>query len=86
MYTEGFGKDVDTDDEDSPLVVGHNIYILAYKLAEHKRELKDALDKAVGQGVKAVDYYHKNTAQIEVRTCTHVCMYVIMCKYGILMK
>ena len=44
MYTEGEGKESDVDDNNSPIVVGHNIYILAYKLADHKRELKDALE------------------------------------------
>ena len=67
MYTEGMRKESDTDDEDSPLVVGHNIYILAYKLAEHKRELREALDKALSQSQPAaVKHYDKNTAQIEV--------------------
>ena len=66
MYSEGEGKESDVDDDDSPMVVGHNIYILAYKLADHKRELKDALEKAEKQGHKAVQHYAKNTAQIEV--------------------
>ena len=66
MYSEGIGTDSDADDDDSPLVVGHNIYILAYKLADHKRELKEALDKAEKQTHKAVQYYARNTAQIEV--------------------
>ena len=56
----------DVDDDDSPMVVGHNIYILAYKLADHKKELNDALEKAEKQGHKAVQHYAKNTAQIEV--------------------
>ena len=66
MYSEGEGKESDVDDDDSPMVVGHNIYILAYKLADHKRELKNALEKAEKQGHKAVQHYAKNTAQIEV--------------------
>ena len=73
MYTEGMRKESDTDDEDSPLVVGHNIYILAYKLAEYKKELRDALDKALSPGHTAraaVEHYDKNTAQIEVSTLT----------------
>ena len=44
--------------------MGHNIYILAYKLSEHKKELKEALENARNE--KAVEYYHKNTANIEV--------------------
>ena len=66
MYSEGEGKESDVDDDDSPMVVGHNIYILAYKLADHKRELKNVLEKAEKQGHKAVQHYAKNTAQIEV--------------------
>ena len=68
MYTEGINSNSDVDDDDSPLVVGHNIYILAYKLADHKRELKAALEKAMKQGNTAVQHYAKNTAQIEVYT------------------
>jgi len=30
----------DKEEEEAPLEVGHNIFILAYKLSEHKRELK----------------------------------------------
>ena len=75
MYSEGGGKDIDVDDDDSPMVIGHNIYILAYKLADHKKELKDALEKAEKQGHKAVRHYAKNTAQIEVRTY----MYMYAC-------
>ena len=66
MYLEGQAKGSEADDEDSPLEVGHNIYILAYKLADHKKELRVALDKAEQQGHKAVRHYAKNTAQIEV--------------------
>ena len=78
MFSEAKRTDLyDMDDDDSPLVVGHNIYILAYKLADHKKELRDALDTAMKlkrhdkhDGDKnygeAVQYYAKNTAQIEV--------------------
>ena len=90
MYTEGKRQDSnDDDDDDSPLVVGHNIYILAYKLADHKKELRDALDSAMKQDRaygkqdsdknygEAVQYYARNTAQIEVSTCTstHIWIY-----------
>ena len=66
MYIEGKDKGSEADDEDSPMEVGHNIYILAYKLADHKKELRVALDKAEQQGHKAVRHYAKHTAQIEV--------------------
>lgn len=59
-------NDDDDDDEASPLQVGHNIYILAYKLAEHKRDLKEALRQASNN--EAIKYYTKQTAQIEVST------------------
>ena len=52
------------EDEASPLQVGHNIYILAYKLSEHKRELKEAIEHASKED--AVRHYADNTAQIEV--------------------
>lgn len=48
------------------LQVGHNIYILAYKLADHKRELKEAISHANNRD--AVKFYAANTAQIEVRS------------------
>ena len=54
------------DDKVSPIQVGHNIYILAYKLSEHKRELKDALDHAGNED--SIRFYAKHTAQIEVGT------------------
>ena len=78
MHSEGKAKDSrgDVDDDDSPMVVGHNIYILAYKLADHKKELKDALEKAEKQGHKAVQHYANNTAQIEVWCHTYMYMYV----------
>ncbi|XP_064398624.1 inositol 1,4,5-trisphosphate receptor type 2-like isoform X2 [Halichondria panicea] len=53
------------NEENSPLVVGHNVYILAYQLAQYKKELKAALDKATSKG-EAIGYYARNTAQIEV--------------------
>ncbi len=61
------------NEENSPLVVGHNVYILAYQLAQYKKELKAALDKATRQA-DAVGYYARNTAQIEVGVvCLCVC-------------
>ncbi len=52
-------------DEDERVKVGHNIYILAYKLADHKKELKEAIEHSSHKD--AVKYYAANTAQIEVR-------------------
>lgn len=59
-----------SDDEEleeriSPLEVGHNIYILAYKLSEHKEELKEKLDSQASSD--AIKFYSEHTAQIEVR-------------------
>ena len=53
------------DGENSPQVVGHNVYILAYQLSQYKRELKAVLDKAT-QKDGAIRYYSEKTAQIEV--------------------
>ena len=60
-------EETDEEDEDdiSPLAVGHNVYILAYKLSEHKKELKDALEQA--ESADAIKYYANHTAQIEVK-------------------
>ena len=60
------------EDEASPLQVGHNIYILAYKLSEHKRELKEAIEHASKED--AVLHYADNTAQIEVG--------ILVCRVG----
>ena len=60
------GSLTDPNDPNSPIEVGHNIYILAFQLAHYKKELKEALDKARKQG-DAIEYYAKRTAQIEVR-------------------
>lgn len=52
------------DEDNSPSVVGHNVYILAYQLSQYKKELKIALDKATRQD--PIRSYAANTAQIEV--------------------
>lgn len=52
------------EEETSPLEVGHNIYILAYKLSEHKSDLKDKLESV--STVEAIKHYAEHTAQIEV--------------------
>lgn len=57
-------EEEDGEEEVSPLQVGHNVYILAYKLSEHRKELKEALRKA--ENDEAIKYYAKRTAQIEV--------------------
>ena len=59
--------DEDVDEEESttsPLEVGHNMYILAYKLADHKKEIRDELEKKTNED--AIKTYADNTAQIEV--------------------
>ena len=65
-YNEGTESDTD---ENSPRVVGHNIYILAHKLAEHNRGLKHALNLERTNRQGAVSHYAERTAQIEVSTC-----------------
>ena len=56
--------DEEQEEHISPLEVGHNIYILAYKLSEHKKELKEKLDSQASSS--AIDHYSQQTAQIEV--------------------
>jgi len=53
-------------DENSPIDVGHNIYILAVQLARHKKELKEALDRSAHKPGDPIQYYSSRTAQIEV--------------------
>ena len=67
IYNQGSrnATDAESDEENSPSVVGHNVYILAYQLSQHKKELKVALDKA-GKQEGAIQHYAENTAQIEV--------------------
>ena len=71
------GSLTDPNDPNSPIEVGHNIYILAFQLAHYKKELKEALDKARKHG-DAIEYYAKRTAQIEVKRrgvhCVCVCV------------
>ncbi|CAF1170496.1 unnamed protein product [Adineta ricciae] len=45
--------------------VGHNMYILAYQLSRHNREL-EALMKIRTLNDEALSYYHKHTAEIEI--------------------
>ena len=59
------------DDDDgtiNPRDVGHNIYILAHQLARHNRELAEMLkpEPEDEKGSRALEYYAKHTAQIEV--------------------
>ena len=61
MYPMG-----DPNDDNSPIEVGHNIYLLAVQLAHHKRELKEALEKSARKFRDPIQYYSQRTAQIEV--------------------
>lgn len=57
------------DSELSPRAVGHNVYILAYQLAKHNKELAEILKVEETEEITldpALDYYSKHTAQIEV--------------------
>lgn len=68
IYCHKAHATAEADEENSPRVVGHNVYILAYQLSHHKKELKIALDKARKQE-EAIRHYSQNTAQIEVCAC-----------------
>lgn len=65
-------EDIDTaeDSDISPRDVGHNVYILAYQLAKHNKELAELLSVEESEnGIPidpALEYYSKHTAQIEV--------------------
>ena len=61
----------DTDSGDysegaSPREVGHNLYILAHKLAKFNKELSLMLKSKDCQEDEALAYYAVHTAQIEV--------------------
>ena len=60
------GSLTDPNDENSPIEVGHNIYILAVQLAHHKKELKEALERSAHKTGDPIQYYSSRTAQIEV--------------------
>jgi hypothetical protein len=51
-----------------PREVGHNLYILAHKLAKFNKELSLALKSRSQDGVEneALSYYAAHTAQIEI--------------------
>jgi inositol 1,4,5-triphosphate receptor type 1 len=60
--------DDETDDSDvpPPREVGHNLYILAHKLAKFNKELSVALKMIEGHENRALAYYAAHTAQIEI--------------------
>ena len=60
----GMVEEEDEEDKTCALEVGHNIYILAYKLSEHKPDLKEKLESE--SSVEAIKHYAERTAQIEV--------------------
>ena len=63
------GSPTDLGQEDSPMEVGHNIYILAYQLGQHKKELEQALEKVekANRTSDPIFQYSRSTAHIEVR-------------------
>ena len=70
MLEAAADEDAD-EDEATPHEVGHNIYILAYQLSEHNKELAHLLCRGFSNEASrisdpALDYYSKRTAQIEV--------------------
>ena len=60
------GSLTDPNDENSPIEVGHNIYILAVQLAHHKKELKEALERSAHKTGDPIQYYSSRIAKIEV--------------------
>merc|ERR1719317_1725920 len=60
----------ETEDTVSPKTVGHNIYILIHQLALNNKDIQVLLqgsrDSTDPKMVEALNYYHNNTAQIEV--------------------
>ncbi|XP_071815438.1 inositol 1,4,5-trisphosphate receptor-like isoform X4 [Apostichopus japonicus] len=64
---EGFDELSAEDDEDAvtPQEVGHNVFILAHQLSQHNKELASLLNPSESD-FKALEYYKKHTAQIEI--------------------
>lgn len=62
------GSPTDLGQEDSPMEVGHNIYILAYQLGQHKKELEQALEKVekANRTSDPIFQYSRSTAHIEI--------------------
>ena len=56
----------DESDVPPPREVGHNLYILAHKLAKFNKELSIALKSTEGHENRALAYYAAHTAQIEI--------------------
>lgn len=61
------GDDNENDNEAAPpREVGHNLYILAHKLAKFNKELSISLKQTDGNENRALAYYAAHTAQIEI--------------------
>ncbi|UJR25841.1 hypothetical protein I4U23_007191 [Adineta vaga] len=58
-------EDPNENSDNVAQTVGHNMYILAYQLARHNREL-EILMKHRTLNDEALSYYHKHTAEIEI--------------------
>ncbi|CAF1295313.1 unnamed protein product [Adineta steineri] len=58
-------EDANENSDNVAQTVGHNMYILAYQLARHNREL-EILMKHRTLNDEALSYYHKHTAEIEI--------------------
>ncbi|XP_069619194.1 inositol 1,4,5-trisphosphate-gated calcium channel ITPR2 [Ranitomeya imitator] len=70
-YNQGLESDHEEhgpEDQVSPRVVGHNIYILAHQLARHYKTLQQMLRPGndPDEGDEALKYYANHTAQIEI--------------------
>ena len=70
LEDEGEEDPNETEDTVSPKTVGHNIYILIHQLALNNKDIQVLLqgsrDSTDPKMVEALNYYHNNTAQIEV--------------------
>ncbi|CAF1314468.1 unnamed protein product [Adineta steineri] len=58
-------EEVNENSDNVAQTVGHNMYILAYQLSRHHREL-EVLMKHRTLNDEALSYYHKHTAEIEI--------------------
>lgn len=70
LEDEGEEDPNETEDTVSPKTVGHNIYILIHQLALNNKDIQILLqgsrESTDPKMVEALNYYHNNTAQIEV--------------------
>ena len=73
LNTENEGEE---SEGSAPREVGHNLYILAHKLAKFNKELSVLLKSKDSQENEALAYYAAHTAQIEVMASWHLYKYI----------